>query len=147
MNLPTNETSQQVPADYFGIRIPFLEFLGVVPEYAKNGRSRMRIDLRPELENSFHVAHGGLLMTLLDFAMAAAARSSLSDPSGEAVMHHSGAITIDMTVSFMRPSSGTIVVEGSVLKSGKSINYCEAVILNAAGEVTAKSSGTFMLRR
>ena len=114
MNLPTNETSQQVPADYFGIRIPFLECLGVVPEYV---------------------------------AMAAAARSSLSDPSGEAVMHHSGAITIDMTVSFMRPSSGTIVVEGSVLKSGKSINYCEAVILNAAGEVTAKSSGTFMLRR
>ena len=42
MNLPTNETSQQVPADYFGIRIPFLEFLGVVPEYAKNGRSRMK---------------------------------------------------------------------------------------------------------
>ena len=147
MNLPTNQTSQQVPVDYFGIRIPFLEFLGVVPEYAKNGRSRMRIDLRPELENSFHVAHGGLLMTLLDVAMAAAARSSLSDPSGEAVMHHSGAITIDMTVSFMRPSSGTIVVEGSVLKSGKSINYCEAVIFNEAGEVTAKSSGTFMLRR
>ena len=84
MNLPTNETSQQVPADYFGIRIPFLEFLGVVPEYAKNGRSRMRIDLRPELENSFHVAHGGLLMTLLDVAMAAAARSTSRRPATRA---------------------------------------------------------------
>ena len=147
MNSPINQASQLPSVDYFGIRIPFLEFLGVVPEYAKNGRSRMRIDLRAELENSFHVAHGGLLMTLLDVAMAAAARSSIVDSSGGSGIHHSGAITIDMTVSFMRPSSGRIVVEGSVLKSGKSINYCEAVILNEAGEVVAKSSGTFMLRR
>ena len=147
MNLPINQASQVPPVDYFGIRIPFLEFLGVVPEYAKDGRSRMWVDLRPELENSFHAAHGGLLMTLLDVAMAAAARSSIGHPSGEPAIHHSGAITIDMTVSFMRPSSGRIVVEGTVLKTGKSINYCEAVILNEDGEVTAKSSGTFMLRR
>ena len=57
-----------------------------------------------------------------------------------------GAMTIDMSVSFLRPSIGKIIVEGSVLKAGRSINYCEAVVLNAAGEITAKSSGTFMLR-
>ena len=52
-----------------------------------------------------------------------------------------------MTISFLRPSVGKIVVEGTTLKSGKTINYCEAVVLNDAGEVTAKSSGTFILRR
>jgi len=61
--------------------------------------------------------------------------------------HASGAITVDMTISFLRPSVGKIVVEGSTLKAGKTINYCEAVVLNEAGEVTAKSSGTFILRR
>ena len=71
--------------------------------------------------------------------MAAAARSSMNHPLG--------AITIDMTVSFLRPSIGKIVVEGSVLQSGKSMNYCEAVVLNDAGEITAKSSGTFVLRK
>ena len=78
-------------------------------------------------------------MTLLNFAMGAAARSTIDQPLG--------AMTIDMSVSFLRPSVGKIVVEGSVLKSGKTINYCEAVVFNEAGEVTAKSSGTFMLRR
>jgi uncharacterized protein (TIGR00369 family) len=78
-------------------------------------------------------------MTLLDFSMAAAARS--------AAQHPLGVITIDMTTSFLRPSVGKIVVEGSVLKAGKTINYCEAVVLNSAGEITAKASGTFTLRK
>ena len=78
-------------------------------------------------------------MTLLDFAMGAAARSTTDVPLG--------AMTIDMSVSFLRPSTGKIVVEGTILKSGKTINYCEAIVLNEAGEITAKSSGTFMLRK
>ncbi len=131
--------TKQEQTDYFGLKIPFLDHLGVVPEFAEGGKSRISVHLRPEYENSFQVAHGGLIMTLLDFAMAAAARSSMN--------HASGAITVDMTISFLRPSVGKIVVEGSTLKAGKTINYCEAVVLNEAGEVTAKSSGTFILRR
>jgi len=122
---------------YFGLTIPFLDHLNVVPEYAENGKSRISLEMKPEHANSFGVAHGGVVMTLLDFAMAAAARSCINHPLG--------AITIDMTISFLRPSVGKIVVEGTVLKSGKTINYCEAVVLNELGEITAKSSGTFVL--
>jgi len=122
---------------YFGLTIPFLDHLNVVPEYAENGKSRISLEMKPEHANSFGVAHGGVVMTLLDFAMAAAARSCINHPLG--------AITIDMTISFLRPSVGKIVVEGTVLKSGKTINYCEAVVLNDLGEITAKSSGTFVL--
>jgi uncharacterized protein (TIGR00369 family) len=132
-------TAKQKPAQYFGLTIPFLDHLGVVPEYAENGKSRITLTMQSEHENSFGVAHGGVIMTLLDFAMAAAARSSMNHPLG--------AITIDMTISFLRPTVGHIAVEGTVLKSGKSINYCEAVVLNEAGEITAKSSGTFVLRK
>jgi uncharacterized protein (TIGR00369 family) len=132
-------TAKQDPSHYFGLSIPFLGHLGVVPEFAENGKSRITLDMKPEYENSFGVAHGGVIMTLLDFAMAAAARSAMNHPLG--------AITIDMTISFLRPSVGKIAVEGTVLKSGKSINYCEAVVLNEAGEITAKSSGTFVLRK
>jgi len=124
---------------YFGLNIPFLTHLGVVPEYAKEGKSRISLELKPEYENSFGIAHGGVIMTLLDFAMGAAARSTTDVPLG--------AMTIDMSVSFLRPSTGKIVVEGTILKPGKTINYCEAIVLNEAGEITAKSSGTFMLRK
>ena len=132
-------TAKQKPTDYFGLTIPFLDHLGVVPEFAENGKSRITLNMRPEHKNSFGVVHGGVIMNLLDFVMAAAARSAMDHPLG--------AITIDMTISFLRPSVGKIAVEGTVLKSGKSINYCEAVVLNEAGEITAKSSGTFVLRK
>lgn len=131
--------SSDTSVEYFGLKIPFLAHLGVVPEYAKDGKSRISLEIKPEYENSFGIAHGGVIMTLLDFAMGAAARSTTDIPLG--------AMTIDMTVSFLRPSTGKIVVEGSILKPGKTINYCEAVVLNEAGEITAKSSGTFMLRK
>jgi len=134
-----HDSSSREPTSYFGLHIPFLDHLGVVPEFAEGGKARISLDLRPELTNSFQVAHGGLIMTLLDFAMAAAARSTFNHPLG--------AITIDMTASFLLPTVGKIVVEGSVLKAGKMINYCEAVVLNEKGEVTAKSSGTFVLRK
>ncbi len=133
MTTSSNDTT------FFGLTIPFLAHLGVVPEYAEGGKSRISLLIKPEFENSFQIAHGGVVMTLLDFAMGAAARSTT-----EQVL---GAMTIDMNVSFLRPSVGKIVVEGTVLKPGKTLNYCEAVVLNEAGEITAKSSGTFILRR
>jgi uncharacterized protein (TIGR00369 family) len=132
-------TSNLNKTTYFGLTIPFLAHLGVVPEYAEGGKSRISLVIQPEFENSFQIAHGGVVMTLLDFAMGAAARSTVNQQLG--------AMTIDMNVSFLRPSVGKIAVEGSVLKFGKTIYYCEAIVLNEAGEVTAKSSGTFMLRR
>ena len=139
LSIHNSMTSTDKSIEYFGLKIPFLAHLGVVPEYAKDGKSRISLEIRPEYENSFGIAHGGVIMTLLDFAMGAAARSTTDIPLG--------AMTIDMTVSFLRPSVGKIVVEGAILKPGKTINYCEAIVLNEAGEITAKSSGTFMLRK
>ncbi|WP_062308553.1 PaaI family thioesterase [Polynucleobacter sinensis] len=139
MNLADPKPAGDLSTEFFGLKIPFLAHLGVVPEYAEGGKSRISLVVRPEFENSFQIAHGGVVMTLLDFAMGAAARSTTNQPLG--------AMTIDMSVSFLRPSVGNIAVEGTVLKAGKTVNYCEAVVLNEAGEVTAKASGTFMLRK
>ena len=139
MSTTNPKPNNQDRTSFFGLDIPFLDHLGVVPEYARDGKSRISLDLKPEFTNSFHVAHGGLIMTLLDFAMAAAARS--------AAQHPLGVITIDMATSFLRPSIGKLIVEGSLLKAGKTIHYCEALVLNDIGEVTAKASGTFTLRK
>ena len=121
-------------------RNAFLRLIGAVQVPAPPGKVHVRLPhVREELLNQLPAAHGGVIMTLLDFAMGAAARSTTDIPLG--------AMTIDMTVSFLRPSVGKIVVEGTILKPGKTINYCEAIVLNEAGEITAKSSGTFMLRK
>ena len=62
----------------------------------------MSVALRPELLNNHDGGHGGVLMTLLDSAMAHAALSRV-DYAREVV-------TVDMHIAFMRPASGRLLV-------------------------------------
>jgi uncharacterized protein (TIGR00369 family) len=121
-----------------GRHIPFASHLGIELVEKGNGRAVLRLALRPELMNSFEAAHGGVMMTLLDIAMALAARTL--DPEAE------GAITIEMKASFIGAGTGTITAEGRCLHLGKSVAFCEAQAKDAAGKLLASSSGTFMLR-
>jgi uncharacterized protein (TIGR00369 family) len=105
---------------------------------AEGGRSRISLELRPELMNSFEVSHGGVIMTMLDVAMAVAARTSHD--------HVGGIMTVDMSLSFIRPAKGRIVAEGRVLRGGNSLHFCEGESLRRVGELVAKSLGTFKLR-
>ena len=53
-------------------RIPFLDHLGVELVSFGQGRCELAITVRPELCNSMQVAHGGVVMTVLDAALASA---------------------------------------------------------------------------
>jgi uncharacterized protein (TIGR00369 family) len=121
-----------------GRTIPFASHLGIELIDKGDGRARLRLQLRPELMNSFEAAHGGVVMTLLDIAMALAARTR--DP--EAV----GAITVEMKASFMNAGAGTLIADGVCLHLGRSVAFCEARIHGADGKLAATGSGTFMLR-
>src|SRR5882724_9348809 len=76
--------------------IPFIKDLGIEFVSAENGRAVVALDLAPRHLNSWSVAHGGVLMTLLDVAMAVAGRSL--DPAA------GGGVTVEMKpVSCSRP--------------------------------------------
>ena len=60
----------------FPLRIPFVEQLGFELWGFGGGQAEVRMDIAETHLNSWEVAHGGVLMTLLDVAMAHAARSS-----------------------------------------------------------------------
>lgn len=64
-------------ADLFGLSVPVLKHLGVVAEMAEGGRSHISLELRPELLDSFDASHGGVIMIMLDVAMAVSARSRI----------------------------------------------------------------------
>ena len=125
-------------SEALGRNIPFASHLGVELLERGDGRARLRLALRPELMNSFDAPHGGVVMTLLDIAMAVAARTR--DP--ESI----GAITIEMKTSFLGPGNGTLIVDGVCLHLGKSIAFCEARAHDVEGKLAATASGTFMLR-
>jgi uncharacterized protein (TIGR00369 family) len=125
-------------SEALGRRIPFASHLGIRLVEQDGGRAVLMLDIRPEHMNRFEVAHGGVIMTLLDIAMAVAA-SSL-DPTAQ------GTITVEMKATFIGAATGTVTVEGRCLHLGKSVALCEGKVHGAEGKLLASGSGTFMLR-
>ena len=122
----------------FGRRVPFASHVGIELVERGNGRAVLMLDVRPELTNSFEVAHGGAVMTLLDIAMALAARTL--DP--EAI----GVITVEMKTTFIGSATGKLTAEGRCLHVGKTVAFCEGRVHGPDGPLVATASGTFMLR-
>jgi uncharacterized protein (TIGR00369 family) len=122
-----------------GRPIPFASYIGIRLRAHGDGQAVVEADLRPELMNSWDSAHGGVVMTLLDVAMAVAARSM--DPKA------AGAITVEMKTSFIGTCQGLLVAHGRCIHLGRSVAFCEGEARDAAGKLVAKATGTFMVRR
>jgi uncharacterized protein (TIGR00369 family) len=103
------------------------------------GQAEIALTLRDELTNSWSVAHGGVLMTLLDVAMASAARS----PNQPGIKASPGVVTIEMKTTFMRPGLGRIVARGQLVHRTASMAFCESSVFDAAGVIVAQATGTF----
>ena len=123
----------------FQAHIPFVEMLGFELLRLDSGEAEVAIALRDELCNSWSVMHGGVTMTLLDVAMAHAARSPGEDGCAEKM----GAVTIEMKTSFMRPGLGRLVGTGRRLHRTASMAFCEATVVDAEGKIVAHATGTF----
>jgi len=121
------------------VRIPFIELLGLEFLGFEAGRSEIALTLREELCNSWSVVHGGVTMTLLDVAMARAARS----PNQPGHATSPGVVTIEMKTSFMRPGRGRIVARGTLLQRTPTMAFCEASAFDEDGQLIAHATGTF----
>jgi uncharacterized protein (TIGR00369 family) len=118
--------------------VPFTDHLGLCREKAHDGEAMISVELRDELLNNHGGGHGGVVMTLLDSAMAHAALSRV-DYAREVV-------TVDMSISFMRPAAGRLVATGRAIGGGRSVCFCEARVVDATGQVAAQAMGTFRYR-
>ncbi len=119
----------------WGVDIPFADLLGIRLVEASTEHCIIAVDRRPELLNSWGSTHGGVIMTMLDLVMSIAVRAHYGVAAGVA--------TIDMSVGFMRPSTGNLRAIGRVLNGGRSTAFCEAEALDESGTLLAKAMGTF----
>jgi uncharacterized protein (TIGR00369 family) len=128
---------------HFPAHIPFVEEMGLELWHAGDGTSELRVDLDEAHLNSWEVAHGGVLMTLLDVAMAQAART----------MHRDGekfgpsVATIEMKTTFMHPAEGLLTARGKLLHRTPSLAFCEASVFDAKNQLCAHGTGTFKYLR
>jgi acyl-CoA thioesterase len=124
-------------SDFPRVPHPFINDLGVEFLDSGAGRSRVALQLTQRHLNSWSVAHGGVIMTLLDVAMAIAGRSLDT--------HAGGGVTVEMKVSFLQPAieSSRLIATGHAFHQSKTMAFCEGEIHDAQGRLIAKSLGTF----
>ena len=127
----------------FAFRIPFVEGIGCELQRFDGGHAEVTLTLNENHTNSFGVAHGGLMMTLLDVAMAHAARSLRLDAQGQSP----GAVTIEMKTSFTRPGVGRIRAVGSVVHRTATLVFCEGKVFDEYDRLCAHATGTFKYLR
>jgi acyl-CoA thioesterase len=121
----------------FRLNVPFIQELGVEFVSAGDGRSVVALNLEPWHLNSWSVAHGGVLMSLLDVAMAVAGRS-LHDGAG-------GGVTVEMKTSFLQPAKAgsRLIVSGFAFHRSTTMAFCEGEVRDANNRLIAKAMGTF----
>lgn len=124
-------------SDFPRIPHPFIDDLGVEFLDSGAGRSRVALQLTPRLLNSWKVAHGGVIMTLLDVAMAIAGRSL--DPNA------GGGVTVEMKTSFLQPANegSRLIATGHAFHQSKTMAFCEGEIRDTQERLIARSLGTF----
>jgi uncharacterized protein (TIGR00369 family) len=115
--------------------IPFTRLLGVRREFSEGGRARMVLDPGPDFGNAVGAVHGGVVLTLLDVAMASAAVSQRD--------FECTAVTLNISSSFIEPGRGTLAAEGEVLRHDRDIAFCRATVTDQGGRLVAHAIGSF----
>jgi acyl-CoA thioesterase len=99
----------------------FSQWLGIVVLEIKEGYSKIKMTVRPEMINGFGIVHGGIAFSLADsaFAFACNNRNVLS-------------VALDTSINFIKPVhvDDVLVAEVKELHNGKSTGLYHITITN-----------------
>ena len=97
---------------------------------------------RPDLRhrNPLGTVHGGIAMTLLDSAAGAAVHSTLSD----GYLYTTLETKVNL-VRAVRPTTGRLLAEGSVVHRGRTVATAESRLVSAEGTLYAHATSTCLI--
>lgn len=124
---------------------PFVDLIGGRLEEWQEGYVRLALVLEERHMNPNGVMHGGVATTLMDEALGAVIASVRGMEAMAAAPH----ATVEMNVSFLAgPRVGDeIIVEGRVLKVGRSVAFGEAEVRRRGkDDLIAKGRCTFVIQ-
>ncbi|MDZ7590910.1 MAG: PaaI family thioesterase [Rubrivivax sp.] len=120
---------------------PFMVDLGVEPTAVSAGRITTQLPLARRHMQHTGQAHAGVMATLADHSMGAAAQTLA--PAGH------WALTAELKTSALRPGRGErLVCEATVLKAGRRLSFTEAEVYAEQGGVRTlvmKASATMAI--
>ena len=111
----------------------FSQWMGVEVLEVKEGYSKIRMTVRPEMINGFGIVHGGIAFSLGDsaFAFACNNRNNLS-------------VALDTSINFTKPVhvGDVLTAEAKELHNGKSTGLYHITIKNQNDHIVALFKGT-----
>ncbi|MBL7744094.1 MAG: hydroxyphenylacetyl-CoA thioesterase PaaI [Chitinophagaceae bacterium] len=111
----------------------FSQWLGIETVEIKEGYSRIKMTVRPEMINGFDIVHGGIMFSLADsaFAFACNNRNNLS-------------VALDTSINFTKPvhPGDILIAEAKELHNGKSTGLYHITITNQRDHIVALFKGT-----
>ncbi|ASK33855.1 thioesterase [Alcanivorax sp. N3-2A] len=119
---------------------PFRQHLGVAVNWVRDdGAVEIQLPVTANLLQSYGMVHGGIYCVLIDTVLGSCARA--------VCQRDSGPLTVDLNVSFLRPSGpGVIIARGEIVKAGRTVVVGNADVLDQQGRKLATGRGTFMLK-
>jgi len=117
---------------------PLAGLLGIRRGLMAGGRCVFELDAGPQHLNPHGVVHGGVLYTLVDYAMGGALTSRLG--AGERCS------TIEIKINYVAPANGgRIVADARVVERTRRISVLEARVNADDGALLALAIGTFYI--
>ena len=115
----------------------FNRFLGTRFAGFDEGEVRMELDLEPHHTNQRGVAHGGVVLSLLDSALGGAVVA--------AIPKEWWCATTSLTVQFLRGAEGKLTARGRVRRRASRVAFAEGELLDGDGNIVATAVGTWHL--
>ena len=132
MNSENNVTAAKV-VDHMLKKDLFSQWLGISLIEIKEGYSKIKMTVRPEMINGFGIVHGGITFSLADsaFAFACNNRNILS-------------VALDTSINFLKPVhvGDLLTAEAIELHNGKSTGLYHITITNQSKHTVAVFKGT-----
>jgi len=117
---------------------PFGPWWGFQVASVEPGHARVRLPARPELFRPGGVLQGGCAMTLADVAFWIAIMSTTGATET--------AVTLEQTSTFLGASRTDLVCDAELARSGRSVLYGTATVLDANDNLIAHHTLTYLRR-
>ncbi len=105
----------------------FMQYLGAELITVKEGLVRITCEHNEQLTQQHGFFHAGVVTSIVDVACGYAAYSMMPEDSN--------VLTVEFKTNFIRPANAKkIVAEGKVIKSGRTLTFCEGRVTDETGE-------------
>jgi len=118
---------------------PFPQHLPFYVTSIADNTCQIEIKITEEHMQPLGTVHGGIIATLIDTATYWA--PFLGIPQ------NAGMVNVDLKLNYLKPTGigDVLIAEGNCLRAGRSINYAEASVRNAHGDLVAHGTSTLMV--